>query len=156
VLHEISGETALKEALINLRGSIEESGAILTHDLPPAITSDDRQLVQVLQNLIGDAIKYRGDAIPLVHVSATKNSGKEWIFSVRDNGLGIAPQYREKIFIIFQRLHGRQKFSGTGIGLAICKTIVERWGGILWVESRPNKGSTIFFSLPESDGKGWN
>jgi light-regulated signal transduction histidine kinase (bacteriophytochrome) len=156
VLHETSGETALKEALINLRGSIEESGAIVTHDLLPAITSDDRQLVQVLQNLLGNAIKYRGDAIPLVHVSATKNSGREWIFSVRDNDLGIAPQYLEKIFIIFQRLHGQQEFSGTGIGLAICKKIVERWGGIIWVESQPNKGSTVFFSLPESDGKEWN
>jgi PAS domain S-box-containing protein len=152
VLREISGETALKEALINLRVAIEESGAIVTHDCLPAITTDDTQLVQVLQNLIGNAIKYRGAAVPLVHVSATKTSGKEWIFSVRDNGLGIAPQYLEKIFIIFQRLHGQQEFSGTGIGLAICKKIVERLGGRIWVESQPEKGSTFFFSLPESDG----
>jgi PAS domain S-box-containing protein len=152
VLREISSETALKEALINLRGSIEESGAIVTHDCLPAITTDDTQLVQVLQNLIGNAIKYHGAAAPLVHVSATKSGGKEWIFSVRDNGLGIAPQYLEKIFIIFQRLHGQQEFSGTGIGLAICKKIVERLGGRIWVESQPEKGSTFFFSLPESDG----
>jgi light-regulated signal transduction histidine kinase (bacteriophytochrome) len=152
VLREISGETALKEALKNLRVAIEESGAIVTHDCLPAITTDDTQLVQVLQNLIGNAIKYRGAAVPLVHVSATKTSGKEWIFSVRDNGLGIAPQYLEKIFIIFQRLHGQQEFSGTGIGLAICKKIVERLGGRIWVESQPEKGSTFFFSLPESDG----
>jgi PAS domain S-box-containing protein len=152
VLREISSETALKEALINLRGSIEESGAIVTHDWLPAITTDDTQLVQVLQNLIGNAIKYHGTAAPLVHVSATKNGGKEWIFSVRDNGLGIAPQYLERIFIIFQRLHGQQAFSGTGIGLAICKKIVERLGGRIWVESQPEKGSTFFFSLPESDG----
>ncbi|HMF69484.1 MAG TPA: PAS domain S-box protein, partial [Phyllobacterium sp.] len=126
LLQEISGETALKEALTNLRLSIEESGATVTHDLLPAITTDDTQLVQVLQNLIGNAIKYRGGAAPEVHVSAKKNGGKEWIFSVRDNGLGIAPQYFERIFIIFQRLHGRQEFNGTGIGLAICKKIVER------------------------------
>jgi PAS domain S-box-containing protein len=152
VLREISGETALKEALINLRVAIEESGAIVTHDCLPAITTDDTQLVQVLQNLIGNAIKYHGPTAPLVHVSATKYGGKKWIFSVRDNGLGIAPQYLEKIFIIFQRLHGQQEFSGTGIGLAICKKIVERLGGRIWVESEPEKGSTFFFSLPEGDG----
>jgi PAS domain S-box-containing protein len=153
LLQEISGETALTEALTNLRVSIEESGATVTHDLLPAITSDDTQLVQVLQNLIGNAIKYRGAAAPEVHVSAKKNGGKEWIFSVRDNGLGIAPQYFERIFIIFQRLHGRQEFNGTGIGLAICKKIVERLGGRIWVESQLEKGSTFYFSLPESNGK---
>jgi PAS domain S-box-containing protein len=153
LLNEISSEIALKEALTNLRVSIEESGAIVTHDLLPAITTDDTQLMQVLQNLIGNAIKYRGAAVPLVHVSATKNGGKEWIFSVRDNGLGIAPQYFERIFIIFQRLHGRQEFNGTGIGLAICKKIVERLGGRIWVESQLEKGSTFYFSLPESNGK---
>jgi chemotaxis family two-component system sensor kinase Cph1 len=124
----------------------------VTHDLLPAITTDDTQLVQVLQNLIGNAIKYRGAVVPLVHVSAKRSSGKEWIFSVRDNGQGIAPQYFERIFIIFQRLHGRQEFNGTGIGLAICKKIVERMGGRIWVESQLEKGSTFYFSLPESIG----
>jgi PAS domain S-box-containing protein len=152
VLREVSGETVLKEALANLRVSIEESGATVTHDLLPAITTDDTQLVQVLQNLIGNAIKYRGAVVPLVHVSAKRSSGKEWIFSVRDNGQGIAPQYFERIFIIFQRLHGRQEFNGTGIGLAICKKIVERMGGRIWVESQLEKGSTFYFSLPESIG----
>ena len=151
-LREISGETALKEALTNLRVAIEESGAIVTHDSLPAITTDDMRLVQVLQNLIGNAIKYRGTAVPRVHVSASNSGGKEWIFSVRDNGVGIAPQYFERIFIIFQRLHGRQEFNGTGIGLAICKKIVERLGGRIWVESEPEKGSTFYFSLPECNG----
>ena len=153
LLREISGETALDEALANLRVSIEESGATVTHDLLPSLTTDDTQLVQVLQNLIGNAIKYRGAAAPLVHVSAKENGGKEWIFSVRDNGLGISPEYFERIFIIFQRLHGRQAFNGTGIGLAICKKIVERLGGRIWVESQLEKGSTFYFSLPESNGK---
>jgi len=153
LLREVSAETALHEALANLHVTIEESNAIVTHDLLPALTTDDTQLVQVLQNLIGNAIKYRGAATPHVHVSAKKNGGKEWIFSVRDNGLGIAPQYFERIFIIFQRLHGRQEFNGTGIGLAICKKIVERLGGRIWVESQPEKGSTFYFSLPERNGK---
>jgi PAS domain S-box-containing protein len=153
MISQISGETALKEALANLQVSIEESGATVTHDLLPDLATDDTQLVQVLQNLIGNAIKYRGVDVPLVHVSAKKSGGKEWIFSVRDNGLGIAPQYFERIFIIFQRLHGRQEFNGTGIGLAICKKVVERLGGRIWVESQIDKGSTFYFSLPESIGK---
>jgi PAS domain S-box-containing protein len=152
VLREVSGEAALKEALANLNVSIEESGATVTHDLLPDLKTSDTQLVQVLQNLIGNAIKYRSSAAPQVHVSAQKSDDKKWIFSVRDNGLGIAPQYFERIFIIFQRLHGRQEFNGTGIGLAICKKIVERMGGRIWVESQLEKGSTFYFSLPESNG----
>jgi PAS domain S-box-containing protein len=153
VLHEISSENALKEALTNLRATIEENGAIVTHDSLPVITTDDRQLAQVFQNLVGNAIKYRSAEVPHVHVSATRNGGKEWIFSVRDNGLGIDPQYFERIFILFQRLHGPTEFKGTGIGLAICKKMLERLGGRIWVESQPEKGSIFYFALPESDGK---
>jgi len=152
-LREISSENALKEALTNLRATIEESGAVVTHDSLPAITTDDTQLARVFQNLVGNAIKYRSAEVPRVHVSATKNGGKEWIFSVRDNGLGIDPQYFERIFILFQRLHGQKEFKGTGIGLAICRKIVERLGGRIWVESQPEKGSTFCFALPERDVK---
>jgi light-regulated signal transduction histidine kinase (bacteriophytochrome) len=147
-LREISSEGTLKEALINLRVSIEESGAVVTHDPLPAVTSDNRQLTQVFQNLVGNAIKYRGTESPRVHVSAAMNGGNEWVFSVRDNGLGIEPQYFERIFGLFQRLHGRGEFAGTGIGLAICKKIVEQVGGRMWVESKLALGSTFHFSLP--------
>jgi PAS domain S-box-containing protein len=152
-LRKISGENALKDALTNLRTTIEESGAVVTHDSLPAITTDDVQLAQVFQNLVGNAIKYRRAEVPRVHVSARKNGGTEWIFSVRDNGLGIDPQYFERIFILFQRLHGREEFAGTGIGLAVCKKILGRLGGRIWVESQPEKGSTFYFALPERGGK---
>ena len=152
-LLRFSSENALKDALTNLRGAIEKSGCLVTHDLLPALTTDDTQLVQVFQNLVGNAIKYRSAEVPHVHVSATKNGGDEWIFSVRDNGLGIDPQYFDRIFVLFQRLHGREEFEGTGIGLAICKKIVERLGGRIWVESQPEKGSTFYFALPESGAK---
>ena len=150
---EISSEKALLEALSNLRVSIQESGAVVTHDSLPTITTDDAQLVQVFQNLVGNAIKYRRAEVPRVHVSAAKNGGQEWNFSVQDNGLGIDPQYFDRIFVLFQRLHGREEFKGTGIGLAICKKIVERLGGRIWVESEPEKGSTFYFALPERDAK---
>jgi PAS domain S-box-containing protein len=114
-LRKILSENALKEAIENLRATIEESGAVVTHDQLPAITTDGTQLVQVFQNLIGNAIKYHGAEVPHVHVSAMNNGANEWIFSVRDNGLGIDPQYFERIFIIFQRLHGPTEFKGTGI-----------------------------------------
>jgi PAS domain S-box-containing protein len=152
-LREVVGNDALKEALTNLRTTIEASGAVVTHDSLPVITTDDTQLALVFQNLIGNAIKYRSAEVPHVHVSASKNGGPEWIFSVRDNGLGIDPQYFERIFILFQRLHGRNEFAGTGIGLAICKKIVERLGGRIWVESQPEKGSTFHFALPERNEK---
>jgi PAS domain S-box-containing protein len=152
-LCEISGENALKVALANLRATVEQSGAVVTHDALPAIKTDETQLTQVFQNLVGNAIKYRRAESPQVHVSASKNGGKEWIFSVRDNGLGIDPQYFDRIFILFQRLHGRDEFEGTGIGLAICKKILERLGGRIWVESQPEKGSTFYFALPEMEEK---
>jgi PAS domain S-box-containing protein len=148
-LREVSSENALHGALANLRATIEETGAIVTHDSLPVVRSDDTQLTQVFQNLVGNAIKYRSAEVPRVHVSAAKNGGDGWTFSVQDNGLGIAPQYFERIFILFQRLHGRNEFAGTGIGLAICKKMLERLGGKIWVESEPTKGSTFYFALPK-------
>jgi PAS domain S-box-containing protein len=144
----VSAQRVLDEALANLRTTIAETAALVTCEPLPTITTDPVQMVQVFQNLIGNAIKYRGTAIPQVHISASQNGTNEWVFSVRDNGIGIAPQYFDKIFVIFQRLHGRQEFKGTGIGLAICKKIVERMGGRIWVESQPGVGSTFYFALP--------
>jgi light-regulated signal transduction histidine kinase (bacteriophytochrome) len=115
--------------------------------------ADEVQLVQLFQNLVGNAIKYQGPGVPKVHVSAARNNGKKWIFSVRDNGLGIDPRYFKKIFGMFQRLHKRGEFAGTGIGLAICKKIVERHGGKISVDSRPGDGSTFRFALTESERK---
>jgi PAS domain S-box-containing protein len=152
-LREISCEGALEETLRNLRPTIQDSGATVTHDSLPTIMTDETQLIQVFQNLIANAIKYHGAEPPLVHISATRNSGNEWVFSVRDNGMGMEPQYFERIFILFQRLHGQKEFAGTGIGLAMCKKIVERLGGRIWVESQPTKGSTFYFALPAGDGK---
>jgi PAS domain S-box-containing protein len=151
VLHKRSSEDALNNALKNLSGTIEESGAVVTHDALPVITTDDRQLAQVFQNLVGNAIKYHGTEVPAVHISATRKNLEEWAFSVRDNGLGIEAQYFERIFILFQRLHGPTEFKGTGIGLAICKKIVEGLGGRIWVESQLGKGSTFYFVLPDRD-----
>ena len=152
-VREIFSDDALKVALTNLKAVIEESGAVVTHDSLPAITTNDTQLTQIFQNLVGNAIKYHGAEVPRVHVSAGKNGGKEWIFSVQDNGLGIDRQHFDRIFVLFQRLHGREEFSGTGIGLAICKKIVERQGGRIWVESQPERGSTFHFALPDGGGK---
>jgi PAS domain S-box-containing protein len=152
-LREVPSENALQKALINLRAAIKQSGAVVTHDALPAVTTDEAQLTQVFQNLVGNAIKYRRAEDPRVHVSAARDDGNGWTFSVRDNGLGIDPQYFERIFILFQRLHGRDEFEGTGIGLAVCKRIVERMGGRIWVESQPEKGSTFYFALPEMEGK---
>ena len=146
---EISSESALKESLKSLRMAMEQSGAVVTHDALPVIRTDEVQLTRVFQHLVGNAIKYRSAEVPQVHVAALKNLSNEWIFSVRDNGMGIAPEYFDRIFVLFQRLHGRHESEGTGIGLAICKKIVERLGGRIWVESQLQKGSTFYFALPE-------
>ncbi len=150
-LVEISSEEALGQALINLRVAIEDKGALVTHDPLPDVVADDMQLIQLFQNLIGNAIKYQSSGIPKVHISAARNGGKRWTFSVKDNGLGIDPQYFEKIFGMFQRLHKREEFAGTGIGLAICKKIVERHGGSISVESQPGQGSTFRFAIAGSE-----
>ena len=121
---------------------------MITKDELPTVLGDQTQLIQLLQNLIGNAIKFRRPtASPLVHVSA-KREGVEWVFSVSDNGIGIEPQYYEGIFLIFQRLHTREKYPGTGIGLALCKQIVERHHGRIWVESVPGEGTAFFFTIP--------
>ena len=147
-LCETSSEEALERALVNLGGAIAESHALVTHDPLPAVLADEVQLTQLFQNLVGNAIKYQGPgAVPRVHVSAAKNGGRQWIFAVKDNGLGIEAQYFERIFGMFQRLHRRDEFAGTGIGLAICKKIVERHGGSISVESQPGHGATFRFVL---------
>jgi PAS domain S-box-containing protein len=140
-------EEILGRVLDNLQISIEENRAKVTHDPLPKLMADDVQLESLFQNLIGNAIKFHGKKPPRVHVGVNKDE-KGWIFSVSDNGIGIDPQYFERIFIIFQRLHNREEYPGTGIGLAISKRIVERHGGRMWIESQPGKGSTFFFTLP--------
>jgi light-regulated signal transduction histidine kinase (bacteriophytochrome) len=148
---DYSSEEALQQALINLRATIGDSGARVTHDPLPNVLADEMQLIQLFQNLVGNAIKYQSPGTPQIHVSAARNVEKKWIFSVRDNGLGIDPQYFDKIFGMFQRLHKREEFAGTGIGLAICKKIVERHGGSISVESQPGQGSTFRFTLEGSE-----
>jgi len=138
---------ALDLALKGLKVSLQEAGAKVTADVLPVLEVDATQVTQLFQNLIGNAVKFRSDRPPEIHIGAKKRRGC-WVFSVRDNGIGIEPQYRERIFLIFQRLHTRVKYPGTGIGLAICKKIVERHGGEIWVESEPGKGSIFCFTIP--------
>ena len=143
----IDSEAVFDQAIANLRVAIEEGEAVITHDPLPSLIADDSQIVQLFQNLLGNAIKFHGKEPPRIHVSA-KQEGNEWVFSFRDNGIGIAPEYFDRIFVIFQRLHGREEYPGTGTGLAICKKIAERHGGRIWVESAPSKGSTFYFTIP--------
>ena len=146
-LERIDCTAVLDRALANLKAAIDASGAVVTHGLLPAVVHDNLLLVQLFQNLIGNAIKFHVEAPPRVHVSAEQKA-EEWVFAVRDNGIGIDPQYAQRIFTIFQRLHTNEEYSGTGIGLAICKKIVERRGGRIWVESQPGSGSTFYFTVP--------
>jgi light-regulated signal transduction histidine kinase (bacteriophytochrome) len=143
----IDCEKVLAVALTNLSVAIEQANATVTHDPLPTVTADSAQLTQVFQNLIGNGIKFSAGKPPCVHISAAANNGN-WQFAFQDQGEGIEPQYFDRIFIIFQRLHKRNEYEGTGIGLAICKKIVERHGGRIWVESKPGQGSTFFFTIP--------
>jgi light-regulated signal transduction histidine kinase (bacteriophytochrome) len=138
-------EAVLEAALANLQVAIKEGKARVSHDPLPKVMADEGQLVQVFQNLIGNAIKFRGEKSPRIHVSAEQRDS-EWVFSVKDNGIGIEPKHFDRIFLIFQRLH-REEYPGTGTGLAIAQKIVEHHGGRMWVESQPGKGSTFYFSV---------
>jgi light-regulated signal transduction histidine kinase (bacteriophytochrome) len=136
------------DLLITFSNAIEESGAVVTRDHLPTIRADGAQLARVFQNLVGNALKFRRQETPMrVHVSAERR-GNTHVFSVSDNGIGIEPGYAERVFVIFQRLHTRAEYPGTGIGLSICKRVVERLGGQIWFESEPGRGTKFFFTLP--------
>ena len=140
-------EFVLNQVLSNLELYIKENKATVSHDPLPEVMADNTQLAQVFQNLIVNGIKFHSEEAPKIHISAEKKAN-EWVFSVKDNGIGIDPQYSEKIFEVFKRLHKKEEYPGTGIGLAVCKKIVERHGGRIWVESELGKGSTFYFTLP--------
>jgi PAS domain S-box-containing protein len=146
-------ELALDVALKSLQMLIEENGAVVTHDQLPEVMADEGQIVQLLQNLIGNAIKFHSKEPPRVHVSAKHLQEAEYLFSVHDNGIGIDPQYFDRLFKIFQRLHTKEEYPGTGIGLALCKRIVEHHGGRIWLESQPGRGTTIYFTLNNKKGE---
>jgi PAS domain S-box-containing protein len=145
-------ENALNQTLSNLEMAIKETNAVITHDALPHIIADSMQMVQLLQNLIDNGIKFHSDKLPQIHIGAKQNEN-EWVFSVRDNGIGIDPQYFNRLFIIFQRLHSRDEYPGTGIGLAVCKRIVARHGGQIWVESEVGEGATFYFTIPIRRGE---
>ena len=146
-LEAVDCGTVFRRAVVNLSKAIDDSGAKVTSDHLPIVRGDEPQLTLLLQNLIANGIKFRGDPTPDVHLSAERRNGS-WLFSVRDNGIGIEEEYSDRIFGIFQRLHTREQYQGTGVGLAICKRVVERHDGTIWVESKPGNGSVFRFTLP--------
>lgn len=143
----VNFERVLEEALLNLKVPIKENNALITHDPLPTIDGDEKLKVQLFQNLIGNAIKYHGSDIPKIHVSVKKEKN-QYLFSIKDNGIGMSPEYLEKIFTIFKRLHTQEEYDGTGIGLSIAQKIVQQQGGEIWAESEPGKGSTFYFTIP--------
>jgi light-regulated signal transduction histidine kinase (bacteriophytochrome) len=143
-----NSNTVFEKVLHNLRYLIDAEGAVVTCDELPIVQANDDRLAQVFSNLITNAIKYRGNRKPKIHVTATDH-GTEWIFKVQDNGIGIDMKHADEVFILFKRLHSSEEYDGSGIGLAVCKTVIERFGGQIWVESEPGKGSTFFFTLPK-------
>lgn len=145
----LDSELILTQALQNLSVTIQETGAKITHDKLPSVIGDNIQLLQVFQNLISNAIKFHDkNTTPEIHIFASELSN-EWCICFKDNGIGIPPESHEKIFLIFQRLHSRYEYSGTGVGLAICKKIIDRHGGKIWVESKPGEGATFCFTIPK-------
>jgi PAS domain S-box-containing protein len=138
---------AVEQALEVLKLAIEDAHAVVTYDPMPSVIGVESRLSEVVQNLVGNALKFRDGRPPKVHIGCERQ-GNNWMFSVRDNGIGMATEFHDRIFMMFQRLHGREEFSGTGIGLAVCKRVIEHHGGRIWVESRPEQGSTFFFTLP--------
>ncbi len=145
-------EVVFRKALGNLRSAIEESHAVITHDPLPSLRANPTEMLQLFQNLLSNAIKFCSKGKPCIHITAVKRQ-EGWLFSFRDNGIGIDPQYIDRIFVIFQRLHAQKEYPGTGIGLAICKKIVEHHGGRIWVESQSGMGSVFYFTIPNVDGK---
>ena len=148
-------DAVLAQALDNLQESIKEANASITHDPLPTVYGDGIQLTQVFQNLLDNAIKFRNEERCNIHISSTIE-GKDCICSVKDNGIGIAPNYINRLFVLFQRLHTRKEYPGTGLGLAICKRVVERHGGTIWVESRLDEGSTFYFKIPTTQRSYYN
>ena len=145
-------ESVLETALANLSAAVDEASASVTHDPLPAVWGDSGQLALVFQNLISNAIKFRSLRTPKVHISTQRENGTEWWqFAIRDNGIGFDQRYADRIFVIFQRLHTTDEFPGTGMGLALCKRIIDRHGGRIWVNSSPNEGSAFYFTLPSVD-----
>jgi len=145
-------ETIFQNVVQSLQQAILDSHATVTAGPLPTVLADTTELTQLLQNLIGNAIKFHGPQPPVVHVEVSRQAGY-WQFAVRDNGIGIEPEYFEKVFVIFQRLHSRTDYPGTGLGLAICKKIIDRAGGRIWIESTPGQGTTFFFTLPVNKEK---
>ena len=140
------------QALANLQTAIEERSALVSSGPLPTVLANHGMLVRLFQNLVGNALKFCKAERPIVRIAAEQHA-TDWVFSVADNGIGIDPQYRDRIFLIFQRLHKQGEYPGTGIGLAVCKRIVERNGGRIWLESEPGKGTTFFFTLPATGGQ---
>lgn len=144
----VDANAVMEKVLSNLQQSIEDRGAVVKVGELPTLNMHEIHLMQLLQNLVGNAVKYGGERDPKVSVQAVRKES-EWLFSVQDNGIGIDPKYKERVFGLFQRLHSSSEYAGTGIGLAICRKIVERYGGRIWVESSLGEGSTFFFALPD-------
>ncbi len=144
---QVDCSNVLKMALANLRVAIDESGATITYDSLPTVAGDTSQVLQLFQNLVSNALKFHSKEPPIINITV-RSEGDNWLFGVRDNGIGVEMEFAERIFVIFQRLHLKEQYAGCGIGLAVCKTIVQRHGGRIWIESSPGEGSTFCFTMP--------